>query len=101
MRTLQHGEGGFQPDSGRGGGILQKVVQSVQREGGQLAQTVFHFGGVISLSGVDSRFECGLGAKPIVNCSAMNAGLFGCGGDGLPMGEGGDDLGLSRRQVGI
>ena len=38
------------------------------------------------------------GPHPMVDGAAVDSGIFGGGGDGLPLGQGGDDLSLSRRQ---
>jgi len=45
--------------------------------------------------------EGGLGADPMVDGGAVDAGILGRGGYGLPSSQGLDDLSLSGRQVGI
>jgi len=69
--------------------------------GGQLVDAVIHFGGVFGLRRPDGDLECGLAADPMVDGGAVDAGLFGCGADGLPLSQGLDDLSLNGRQVGI
>ena len=101
MRALQDGEGRFQPDGRRGADILEQVVESVHRAGGQLAQPVIQFVGVFGPRSLDGDFECRLGADPMMDGGAVDAGIFGRGGDGLPSSQGLDDLSLSGRQVGI
>ena len=101
MRALQDGEGRFQPDGRRGADILEQVVESKHRADGQLAQAVIQFGGVFGLRSPDGGLELGLVADPMVDGSAVHAGLFGCGADGLPLSQGFDDLSLNGRQGGI
>jgi len=101
MRALQDGERGFQPDGRRGADILEQVVESEQRAGGQLADAVIQLGGVLGLRSLDGDFECGLGADPMMDGGAVDAGVFGRGGYGLPSSQGLDDLSLSGRQVSI
>jgi len=76
-------------------------VESEQRAGGQLADAVIQLGGVLGLRSLDGDFECGLGADPMMDGGAVDAGIFGRSGDGLPSSQGLDDLSLSGRQVGI
>jgi len=101
MRALQDGERGFQPDGRRGADILEQVVESEQRAGGQLADAVIQLRGVLGLRSLNGDFEGGLGADPMMDGGAVDAGLFGCGGDGLPLGQGFDDLNLNGGQASI
>jgi hypothetical protein len=101
MRALQDGERRFQAEGRRGGGVLEQIVESEQCAGGQLVDAVIHFGGVFGLCSPDGGLELGLVANPMVDGGTVDAGLFGCGADGLPLSQGLDDLSLNRRQGGI
>jgi len=69
--------------------------------GGQFVDAVVHFGSIFGLRSLDSGLELGLAADLMVDCSAVDAGLFGCGADGLPLSQGLDDLSLNGRQASI
>jgi len=101
VRALQDGERGFEPEGRRGERVVEQVVQGLQREGGQLAHPVIQRLGVFGLRGLDGDLEVRLAADPMVDGGTVDAGVLGCGGDSVPLGQGGDDLSLNGRQAGI
>ena len=70
-----------------------------QRVGCQVAHLVTQGGGVFTPGILDGGLELGRGSEPVVNGGSVQSGLTGHGADGESLGKGGDDLGLSGRQV--
>jgi hypothetical protein len=70
MGTLEDGEGGPQPDGGRGVGIFEQTAQSIDGEGGEGAHAVTQGGDVFAPGLVGGSLEGGV-VEPVVNRIAV------------------------------
>ena len=99
MWALEDGQRCSEANGGRGIRVIQQIAESFNRAGGEIAHTVLEGLDVFALGFLEGRLESGLGAEPVVNCGAVNAGVAGCVGGGASLSKGGYYLGLDGRQV--
>jgi hypothetical protein len=100
-RTLEDSQSRFQPDAALGIWIFEQSMESLQRSVGQLAHLVSKGFNVFELGIHNGGFELGLVPEPMVDRGSVDSSFLGCGSDTEPLTQGGDDLSLNRRQVGI
>ena len=90
--------GGFEPNGGGGGFVAQQLSKSVDCQVGQVAEFVGEAVGALLTEGEEGAGEVGERSRPEVDGSAVEARLFGGGGDGLACDEALEDTDLNRRQ---